>query len=70
MVNDELGIYYSKLKSTMFKIYGAKTWNLTKKSNRNRGKILGKSAGKMKTNYIRDSNDVEKLQGIMPDAPN
>lgn len=70
MVNDELGTYYSKFKSTMFKIYGAKTWNFTKKSKRNRGKILEKFAVKMKTNYIRDSDDVEKLQCIMPDALN
>jgi hypothetical protein len=56
----------------MFKIYGAKTWTFTKKSKskRNRRKILEKSAGKMKTNYIRDNDDVEKLKGIMPDALN
>jgi hypothetical protein len=28
MVNDELGIYYSKFKNIIFKLSGAKTWTI------------------------------------------
>jgi hypothetical protein len=56
----------------MFTIYGAKTWTFIKKSKSkiNRGIIPEKSVVKMKTNYIRDNDDVEKLKSIMPHALN